>query len=338
MELNDKIKNLTPYEPITGEYKIRLDANESYIEYSCVGKVNAKQLNRYPDPYAVKLCEAFAKHYGVDVENVTAGNGSDELISLIVGAFFSHGDTVLTLSNDFSMYQFYGNVFGINVDVFQKKDDLTIDVDQLITYINERKIAGLVFSNPCNPTSLCLPREEVLRLCNAVDALVVVDEAYMDFANQSIIDAVPPNVIVLKTCSKAVGLAAIRLGFAVANLPITTALKAVKSPYNVNSITQSVGEMVLLDSDYINKCTQLLIASKDSLYRGLCALNCPKFETIYESSTNFIFIKTAYAKAIYEKLLSYSIAVRYMGDYLRITAGSERENSELIAVLREILG
>ncbi len=341
--LNDKIKNLVPYEPITGKYKIRLDANESYIslDNEKIESALNQNFNRYPDPCAVKLCDSFARLYHLNPKHITAGNGSDELISLIVGAFFSHGDTLLTLSNDFSMYRFYGDVFGIQTEIFPKQSDLTIDVDGLIRYINENKIAGLVFSNPCNPTSLMLSREDVLKLVTSVNALVVVDEAYMDFADQSILDICHSfdNVIVLKTCSKAIGMAAIRLGFAIANETITKALRAVKSPYNVNTVSQSIGEIVLSDQAYVKVCTKEIIENRDDLYQKIVALNEQKkaFEIIYKPSTNFIFIKTSRAKEIFEKLLDCSIAIRFMGEYLRISTGSKQENEALIQVLEEIL-
>lgn len=342
-ELNDKIKTLTPYDPITGDYKIRLDANESFIALSPekIKKALNINFNRYPDPYSVNLCRSFAKYYQVNANNVTAGNGSDELISLIAGAFFTPQDTILTLSNDFSMYRFYGNVFGIQTQVFEKKSDLTIDVDELIAYINENKIAGLIFSNPCNPTSLCLDRESVLKLVSSVNALVVVDEAYMDFADDSILDVCCEydNVIVLKTCSKAIGLAAIRLGFAIANDTITKALRAVKSPYNVNTVTQNIGEIVLSDQAYLEQCKQQILENRDELYQEIIKLQreTDVFETVYETSTNFIFIKTDKAKDIFEELLKRSIAIRFMGEYLRITTGTKQENAELIKALKEIL-
>jgi len=341
--LNNKIKNLTPYSPITGDYKIRLDANESYISISEEKIKQALNIsfNRYPDPYAKTLCESYSKLYPVNANNITAGNGSDELISLIVGAFFINEDTLLTLSNDFTMYQFYGDVFGVKTQVYPKNNDLTIDVDSLISYINENKIAGLIFSNPCNPTSLSLSREQVLKLVSSVNALVMVDEAYMDFGDQSILDVCCEydNVIVLKTCSKAIGLAAIRLGFAIANDTITKALKAVKSPYNVNSITQSIGNIVLSDKGYVKACTKEIIENLNYLYQKLMEFNKQKnaFEVIYETTTNFVFIKTDKAKMIFEELLKRSISIRYMGDYLRISTGSKQENDELLKALKEIV-
>lgn len=346
-QLNQKIRNLEPYEPIAGSYDVRLDANESFLtlpaslQEKAVRAALEVKPNRYPDPCAAGLCRNFGYLYGVPSSCVTAGNGSDELISLLVGAFFEPGDELLTLQHDFSMYRFYGGVFGIKTSVYPKREDLTIDTDGLIAYIQKNKVRGLIFSNPCNPTSLCLSRKKVLELIRSVpDCLVVVDEAYMDFANDSVLDYVEKfeNLIVLKTCSKALGLASIRLGFAVANERLTRALRAVKSPYNVNSLTQAVGEAILEEGEYLLACMKKVIHSRDSLYRGLLAFHARHglFETIYPTATNFVFIKTDHAQAIHEKLLESSIAIRRMGGYLRITAGSEEENKYLFRVLEEI--
>lgn len=341
-KLNDKIVNLTPYAPIEGDYKIRLDANESYfqIESKKIKTAFTQSLNRYPDPFAKKLCKSFAMLYNVEEGYITAGNGSDELISLITGAFFSEGDRLLTLSNDFSMYKFYGNVFGIGVEVYPKKADFTISIDNVIDHINKERIQGIIFSNPCNPTSLCMSRNDVLKLATSVSALVVVDEAYMDFSDQSILDICHrfDNVIVLRTCSKAIGLAAIRLGFAVANERLTMALRAVKSPYNVNTITQSIGEIVLNDHAYIENCKADILKNKNYLYQSLLGLKNSVSDIIkvYESQTNFIFIEMTNAKEVYEQLLLQSIAVRLMGNHLRISTGNSKENELLIAALKTI--
>lgn len=346
--LNEKIRNLTPYEPIKGNYKIRLDANESFLplprellEKATLDVLN-NRVNRYPDPFAAKLCQAFAAFYGVKARYVTAGNGSDELISLIAGAFFTPQDELVTLDQDFSMYAFYGSVYGVKTSIFPKNEDLTVDTKALAEYINRSGARGLIFSNPCNPTSLCMDRREVLELVEAVpDCLVVADEAYMDFADESILDRAHlyDNLIVLKTCSKAVGLAAIRLGFAVAGDTLTRALRAVKSPYNVNDMSQSIGYQVLSEEGYVIDCTERIIRSRDALFSGIMALHMKHrlFETVYPTSTNFVYIRTRYAKPIFDALLERSIAVRFMGNYLRICAGSKDENETLLDALEEII-
>lgn len=337
-----KLETMEPYDPIQGEYEIRLDANESFIKTdyeSIVQGLRSVDLNRYPDPYAKKLIRTYCDYYGVDNNLVTAGNGSDELISIITACFLQKKDKVLCFSPDFSMYAFYSVLYELEVIAAPKRSDLTIDVDEAIDKINSENIKAVLFSNPCNPTSLGLKKNDVIRLIRSVNALVVLDEAYMDFwdESESLIKETEEfdNLIVLRTCSKALGMAAIRLGFAISNKKITEKLRAVKSPYNVNTMTQSVAEYLLCDKQAVTERIRLCKASRAELYNGLTSLNAPFFEYIYPSVTNFVFIKTSRAKEIFDFLLTKSIAVRCMGNYLRITAGSKEENKAVLDALKE---
>ena len=159
--------------------------------------------------------------------------------------------------------------------------------------------------------------------------------------DQSILDEVEnyDNLIILKTCSKAIGLAGIRMGFAVAGETITTALRSVKSPYNTDSISQAICKTVLSEKELLKKCCEELVESRKALHDEVSALarKYVKLEKVYDSVTNFVFIKTAYGKEIYEKLLEKSIAIRYMGNYIRITAGTKEENEAVVKALDEIL-
>ena len=211
--LNNKLKDLQPYDPIAGNYSIRLDANESFLELPMELLEKAQYsmadiaFNRYPDPYATELCESFGAYYGVDPALVTAGNGSDEWLFIIATSFLMRGDKILTVEPDFSMYRFYGSLAEAENVVYKKKEDLSIDVDDLIVQVRESGAKVVLFSNPCNPTSLGLRREEVRKLITSVSALVVLDEAYMDFWDQSLLGEVAQydNLIILRTCSKAFG-------------------------------------------------------------------------------------------------------------------------------------
>lgn len=346
-QLNEKIRDLKPYDPITGYYPIRLDANESFLKAPEIILSKIQQavtevpFNRYPDPYAAELCESFASFYHVKKENVTAGNGSDELISVICNAFLMKGETVMTASPDFSMYRFYSSIVEANCIQYEKRPDLTIDVDQMIALAENNNVRMIVFSNPCNPTSLGLKREDVRRLISSVKALVVLDEAYMDFWDQSLLGEVEnyDNLIILRTCSKAFGMAGIRLGFAVANQTLTQAIQAVKSPYNLNLLTQKIGSIVLREKELISSAITEIIKSKNNLYTELkrIEINYPDRMHVYESVTNFIFIKMKDSKKMFESLLSAGIAIRYMGDYIRITAGTEKENEELIKAFEKFI-
>jgi histidinol-phosphate aminotransferase len=347
-ELNERIRNLTPYDPIAGEYAVRLDANESFLSLpeemleQTVRSVLSENPNRYPDPYAVQLRGSFAKYYRISPEFVTAGNGSDELISLIVGTFFSPGEELVTLDYDFSMYRFYGEAYGVRTTVLPKRENLSIDAKAVIDYVRQSGARGLMFSNPCNPTSLCLDRRDVLRIVRECEnCLVVVDEAYMDFAEESILSKAADydNLIVLRTSSKAVGLAGIRLGFAVAGEKITRALQAVKSPYNVNAMTQAVGCAVFRDVQYLDRCVRKIIHSRDALLDGILSLDTRYYgiDKVYLTATNFVFCHFHDAEYVFEQLKQRSIAVRRMGEYLRITAGTKQENEALLTALEDIL-
>ncbi len=346
-ELNEKLLNLQPYEPISGEYRIRLDANESFIPpseelvQSIAQRMAGLKYNRYPDPYAAELCGLFAKFYGIKGELVTAGNGSDELISVIMNAFIQKGDRVICFSPDFSMYEFYSEIVESNCIVLPKNGNLTIDIDEVISEANASGARIIIFSNPCNPTSIGIKRDEVRRLIKNVNSLVVLDEAYMDFYDQSLINEVESydNLIILRTCSKAVGMAAIRLGFAIANKRLTAALKCVKTPYNVNSVTQAIGCAVFSNPDSIRRAIVRINSSRDLLSEELKKLEklFPEKLKIIANSANFVYTQVYGAKDMFAYLMKEGIIVRCFGDYLRITAGRNYENLELAASMEKFL-
>ncbi len=349
-ELCEKLRNLKPYEPITGDYAIRLDANESFLDLprytrrNMLARIAAAQVNRYPDPLAAQPCELFATYHGISPSLVTAGNGSDELLSILTSYFLMKGERMTVLSPDFSMYGIYAETAEAVVDVYNKNADDTINVDGLIEHINSNKSRMLIFSNPCNPTGLGIEADEVLRIVRSCpDCLIVADEAYMDFWNNSVIGYVNQfdNLMVLRTCSKAFRMAAIRCGFAVGNEKLTQALRAVKSPYNVSTLTQAAAAAILSRPKELRAAAKRLATSRDRLYGELCKLldKHPDSFTMNKSVTNFLFLKFPEGKAValFEGLKKSGIIVRLMGNALRITAGNDRENAELIRQMSKLL-
>ena len=345
-QLNEKVKNLTPYEPISGTYEIRLDANESFltfpkeIEDEMVEALKNSALNRYPDPNATKLVKGFADYFKVNPDCVTAGNGSDEIISVIMNAFLQKGDKILTLEPDFSMYRFYAEIAECESVKYQKDNNLDVNIDDVIALANNENVRIVIFSNPCNPTSRIVTKDDVRKLINNTEALVVLDEAYMDFAeDESLLGEFEnyDNLIILKTCSKALGSAALRLGFAVANKTLTNVIRAVKSPYNVNSVSQALGEVLFAHPDYIDNCIETVVNSRKELYSRILEIKSDKIEKIYETHTNFVFMKVKNAKQVFEKMKDNSIIIRNMGDYLRITAGTKYENEKMLETFKKVL-
>lgn len=343
-ELNKKICELEPYEPISGNYRIRLDANECPVSYpedimkQVREKVEKIDFNRYPDPLATEVVNSFSEYYGLNPECVTAGNGSDELIFLIESAFLEKGDKMLVATPDFSMYKFYSSICEVECASFIKDESLNIDIDALINKVNSENIKLVIFSNPCNPTGQGVTAEQARRLVSSVNALVILDEAYMDFWSESLVCETEgyQNLIVFRTASKSIGSAALRLGFAVSNKTISRALKAVKSPYNVNSISQAIGTVIYKNKEYLLNRQKLIVRNREKLYNGLVKI-AEKYDsmTVFNSYANFVFVKTPEGKAIWEYLKSNSIVIRYMGDYIRISAGTEQEVDETLCCLEK---
>jgi histidinol-phosphate aminotransferase len=344
-DLPEKIKKLAPYEPLEPSLligKIRLDANESFMRFPPEAIAEAvltygELINRYPDPYASSVLNVFGELYGVSPNNVTAGNGSDELISIITACLLSRGDKVLCFSPDFSMYFFYPHLYELDLVIQQKNYKMLIDIPAAIEKINNENISAVMFSNPCNPTSLGINADKIKKLITDTKALVILDEAYMDFwdESQTLLNFATEheNLIVLKTCSKSMALAGIRLGFAVASCKLTNVLRAAKSPYNVNLLTQAVGEYALLNKSRMKTMAGEISRLTKGLKDSVNNLKIPEFTRIYESATNFLFIEIKdedKAAKIFEYLFENGIVIRKLGKYLRITCGSPEENAVLI--------
>ncbi|MCH5304469.1 MAG: histidinol-phosphate aminotransferase family protein, partial [Ruminococcus sp.] len=304
--------------------------------------VHSVEFNRYPDPVCKKLRKSFADYYEIDYKNVTVGNGSDELIFLIESAFMKKGDKLLVVSPDFSMYEFYSSITETSCIKLSKNADLNIDVDSLIETINSENISALIFSNPCNPTAQGISKSDVIKLLNSVNALVILDEAYMDFWNDenSLIKDVEnySNLIVFRTASKALGSAALRLGFAVANEKISRAISAVKSPYNVNSISQAIGAELYKNKEFLKNKTKTIVQNTKTMYNELVRLSkLTDSFFVYPTKTNFVFVKTDFGKELFEYLKTKSIAIRYMGDYIRISTGTDEEIKATVSAIEEFI-
>jgi histidinol-phosphate aminotransferase len=345
--VSDKLLKLAAYDPKINPCGIHLDANESFIELpddlknEIALKVAAISYNRYPDPLAQGVCAAFGKRYGIDARFITAGSGSDELINIIINAFTQRGDRVLITEPDFSMYKIYCAIAEVEPVILGKQGDLNFIADDMINLANREDVRLIIFSNPCNPTGQGISAKDALKIVDNANCLVVIDEAYMDFWNQSVLADVTKrgNLIVLKTCSK-IGFAAARLGFAVANDELTGYLRAAKSPYNVNTLTQAAGEVLLSDKNYLKSAIDQIINKRDSLYSSLVMLEASYSDIIkvYKTHANFVTVQVKHAKDLHQKLMAHGISVRLVADrYFRVTAGLASENEAFIKALDQIL-
>ena len=336
--VSKKMVGKVPYEPITGSFRLRLDANESPfpIPEEIIEKftqlLRDNTLNRYPDPTSASVRAAFAKRYGVKAENVVAGNGSDELISVIMTSLLDKGDTLCVATPEFSMYAFYAQLSENTVFYTDKDEDYSLD--SLLAFVKEKGARAVIFSNPCNPTGQGFGRDAVMDFVKRCPALCIVDEAYMDFWDQSIIAESDKyeNLIVLRTLSKMYGSAGIRLGFATGHRSLIDAINVARSPYNVNTLTQLMGRLVL-ESDIDNGA--YLAAQAKKLAARLSEL-LPTAK-IYPTCANLVYLQADNARSIYEGLLERGVAVRFFSpDRLRITASTDEELDILYSAIEEI--
>lgn len=344
----EKLSGLTPYAVDTAHYALRLDANESCFSLpeeladSFSEALRRLDFNRYPDPAASELCEAFAAYYGLRKENVCAGNGSDEILSILMNGFVDKGGAVMTLSPDFSMYAFYASLAELKVIDCPKRADLQIDFDAASALIRAQNVRLCVFSNPCNPTGRIEAKADIVRLAASFpDTLFVVDEAYMDFAgekreSESFLRDVTDyeNIIVLKTLSKALGAAALRLGFLVADERFCRMFAAVKSPYNVNSVSQAFGTAVLQRPGLLRERTAYITRAATGLRAALIDASLAEMPPLY---TNFVYYRTPNARETYEYLKQNGVLIRYFESQsaLRITTGTSAQNETLISLLTQ---
>ena len=349
-QLNAKLSQMSYEEEVSHAGRVRADANESFLplpqplEEKIRRAIGALELNRYPDIRALDLCRAAAAVYGVEVSRLMAGNGSDELIGILIGAFLMKGEGVMVIEPDFTMYHFFAHLYENPLVRAGKRPDWTIDVDAVLETVRQARPRMLLFSNPCNPTGVGLPRAEVLRLVEgAPDTLVVVDEAYIDFwdVGQSVVDVVDryDNLLVLRTCSKLVGLAGLRIGFAIANERLIQAMLAAKPLYNLSSVAQKIGQLVLEDSAYLDAARVMLSAATEDLGDRLRPMLENKREVgpVPPSVTNFFYLPMEDPDRVAAALLERDIVVRKLVGALRICACRPDDNERIVQALDAIL-
>ncbi|GIN20819.1 pyridoxal phosphate-dependent aminotransferase [Siminovitchia fordii] len=338
------LQGLIPYKVASEQADvIRLDNNEAYtslLSYIDFSELEQTLLNRYPDKSTEALIEAYSKFSGYPAGNILAGNGSDECITLISQYSLDPGDSVIVLEPDFSMYEKNARVMGAKVATIQLNDDFSLPLEKIKADIQSLKPKLLFLSNPNNPTGRLYGKEEIealIQSMNQAGGILVLDEAYMDFAGESafakkVIDY--DNLIILRTASKALGMAALRLGFIIANDRIIEGITAVKPPYNVNTVSAQIGTQLLkkpelLDQFLIMQLAQ--IAELEEIMKEFTG-RVPG-SILYPSSTNFILMRTERAKDIADFLYERKIKIRLFDngslEAVRVSAGTVEEHSKL---------
>jgi histidinol-phosphate aminotransferase len=339
--IRPNIKNLIPYssarDEFSGEAKVFLDANENSL-----GSPTLKWYNRYPDPHQHAVKEKLAKIKGIGAEHIFLGNGSDECIDLLFRSFCEPGkDNVIICPPTYGMYEVSANINDIAIRKAPLLEDFQLDIVHIENLVDENtKLIWLC--SPNNPTGNSLKRDDIELVLNNFTGIVVIDEAYINFARQkSFIQELTeyPNLVVMQTFSKAWGMAGIRLGMAFASTGIIEVLSKVKPPYNISQATQELVLQALEEVGQVNDMIKLLVDMREALAGVFRSM--PTVEKVYPSDANFILVKIKAAREIYEFMLTKGIVLRDRSnvklceDCLRITVGTEQENTVLVDAMQE---
>ena len=338
--IKESVKKLTPYIPNTVPCTIKLDANEgSNYLFNEALDFRTEPLNLYPDSDALKLCNDLSQYLNVKPSQIMVGNGSSEMIELLIKTYVEKDEIVLGFEPSFSMYQVYTTLHGGNYRTVSAEDDLSFSIERLITRAKQLKPKLIILCSPNNPTGFTFSKAALEKVLKDTEALVLIDEAYGEFSHQeSVVSMVDtyPKLMVTRTFSKAFGLAGARLGYLISNSQRTSELRRVKTPYNLNRLSQYLGVSALKRIDDVSVYVDGVIQRRKKLQQALMELGF----NVYPSEANFLFIKAPIAQ-LYERLLENGILIRKFtgkwAQYYRITVGLENQNETLISVLKGMI-
>lgn len=334
--VRENIRNLTPYSSARDDYKgkpgVFLDANENPY-----GK-----LNRYPDPYQQKLKEAITRLKGIDNEYLFTGNGSDEIIDLTLRIFVKPGkEKVMIFPPTYGIYEVSAAINDLEVIKVPLTGNFQIDISEAEKYFGDPALKVIFICSPNNPTGNSMHPESIGYIISRFNGIVLLDEAYSDFSDKpSFLRKVMefPNLIVMQTFSKALGLAAARVGMAFANPEIIHYFNKAKPPYNVSALNQQAALDKLAGGTEYRSQVREIVRERERVAAEIKKL--PATIKVFPSDANFLLVKVTNANLIYEKLISNDIIVRnrssLVENCLRITIGTQYENDLLLEALKSI--
>ena len=338
--VRENIRRMKPYScarnEFTGEASVYLDANENPMN---------TPYNRYPDPLQVSIKEKIARMKNLQPSQIMLGVGSDEPIDLTIRIFCEPGhDNIVAIDPTYGMYQVCADVNNVEYRKVLLNPDFSLDAERLLAAVDEHTKV-IFLCSPNNPTGNLLNRAEITKVLTGFNGIVVIDEAYIDFALETswLIDLDRyPNLIVLQTFSKAWGLASVRCGMAFASEEIIGYFNKIKYPYNINLLTQKFVSSRLDYETQKNEWVEMLVNQRNELTKQLATF--PWVEKVYPSDANFLLVKVPDPNLLYNQLVEWGIIVRNRHTVslclgcLRITIGTKEENAELLKALKELTG
>jgi histidinol-phosphate aminotransferase len=335
----DNIEAMTAYVPGAPADEpdvIKLNQNENPYPPSpkaleAMRQFAGESLRFYPDPLATKFCEAAAQVLGVDPQRILVGDGSDDLIIMIARAALGKGRKLVITDPTFPYYFTQGLVEDAQILSVPAREDFSLPIEEMAAANGDVTFIAA----PNSPTGACAALEKLNWLARQVKGLLVIDEAYVDFAAASALPLMErlPNVIILRTLSKSYSLAGLRLGFAVLNAQLKDGLLKTKSIYNVGPLPAAIGAAAMADQAYHRQCVGKIVAERGRLAEALAQ----RAYTVWPSAANFLMVSPpgGDADAVYHSLKARRVLVRYfptqrMRDKLRISIGTPQENDALL--------
>lgn len=326
---------------------IALDKNEipwslsSKVEEAIFRRIRDMEFNRYPDGNCTELKAAISQYTGIDPAGIAVGNGSDELISVVLQTFIDSGDTVAAHNPSFSVYKIDGTICGARVWEYNLDRNFGMKLEEFISCLQREKPKLVFLCNPNNPTGSRLELSEIEQILMKTDGIVVVDEAYFEFSGLTVAGLLSDyeNLIILRTFSKAFGLASLRVGYMLASASIISFVERVRAAYNVNAFAQTVAVEVLKDLDTVTERIEIIKNERKrlaALLMKLEGLQC------FESWSNFLLIRSTYADEMCRKLQEAGVYIRgfsnpMLKDCIRVTVGSSVENDRFYEIVKEVL-
>lgn len=341
-----EIREINPYSVPHIECRVKLDGNESPfslpedIQEKVDKALKEVEVNRYPDPEAERLVNIISRVSQFPKAGILLGNGSDELIGMLVTTLSNGSGKVICPSPSFSMYKLTALAMGAEVIEIPLDENFDLDLEATIKAIEDEDPDLIFLASPNNPTGNMYSASKIAEILSVADGVVVVDEAYSDFSGYTFLPLVKEceNLVILRTLSK-VGFAGLRVGMLFARENLVSEINKVRYPYNINSLSQAVSEVILENNAFVSESIQLIVRERDRVYKALCA-----FDTIttYPSDANFIFFKADDADTLFSKLVEKDILIRNFNrpgrleNSMRVTIGTPEENDAFLNAMRDI--
>jgi len=347
--IRDEVRAMRPYAVAQADGLVKLDAMENpyglpaALQREIADALSRVAMNRYPDPTAPALVRRLRETMGIGPElDVLLGNGSDEIIHIIVQSVARRGATALAPRPSFVMFSVYAALAGMEYVGVLLRPDFTLDAQSFLEAMERHRPAAVFIAYPNNPSGNLFDEESIVRIIAAAPGLVVIDEAYHAFARKSFMARLPefPNLIVMRTLSK-LGLAGIRLGYAVGRPEWIREFDKVRSPYNVNSLTHAVAERILAHHDVLDAQARSIVEERDRLDAELRKL---RGVTVFPSDANFILVRVPDAARVFEGMRRRGVLVKnldtgvpLLDGCVRLTVGTTEENRRCLSAFAESL-